>query len=45
VFGKVCGWSRDQEESKQAWNHFQDALDQEFQLWFGAENEARIHLG
>lgn len=36
---KFCGWRRDQEESKQAWNHFQEALNQEFKLWFGAEGD------
>ncbi|KAK1657359.1 hypothetical protein BDP55DRAFT_567411 [Colletotrichum godetiae] len=32
------GWHRDQSESTNAWNKYQNALEKEFQMWYGAED-------
>ncbi len=36
---RFYGWRIGQEESERAWQRFQDALKQEFNLWFGAEGD------
>lgn len=32
-------WSRESPESKELWHHYQAALTQEFNLWFGVEDD------
>ncbi|CAG7950532.1 unnamed protein product [Penicillium salamii] len=36
---RFYGWRRGEEESDRAWQQFQEALNQEFRLWFGAEDD------
>lgn len=36
---RYYGWRRGDWESDQAWQQFQEALSQEFKLWFGEEND------
>jgi hypothetical protein len=33
------GWRRGDAESQDAWNRYQDALESELHMWFGAEND------
>jgi hypothetical protein len=33
------GWRRGDEQSNRAWDQYQEALTQEFELWFGAEDD------
>lgn len=33
------GWHRGEDESDRAWQDFQEALQQEFKLWFGSEDD------
>ena len=32
-------WKRDDPESDEAWNQYQKALNEEFRLWYGAEDD------
>ncbi|KZL79584.1 double-stranded rna-binding type zinc finger domain protein [Colletotrichum incanum] len=36
---KHKGWHRDQTESTDAWNRYQNALEKEFKMWYGAEDD------
>jgi heat shock protein HslJ len=36
---RYYGWRRGERESDQAWQQFQEALSQEFKLWFGTEDD------
>lgn len=36
---RLYGWRRGEEDSARAWDLFQEALTQEFKLWFGAEDD------
>jgi hypothetical protein len=36
---RFYGWRRGEQTSDQAWRQFQEALSQEFQLWFGVEDD------
>ena len=36
---KFYGWCRGDKDSTQAWDQYQEALTQEFKLWFGAEDD------
>jgi hypothetical protein len=35
-------WRNGDHESKEAWNQYQDALQEEFQLWYSAENDLDV---
>ena len=36
---RFYGWRRGDKDSAQAWDQYQEALTQEFKLWFGAEDD------
>lgn len=33
------GWERGSDEGKEAWNQYQNALKEEFQLWYHSEDD------
>ncbi|OJJ79521.1 C2H2-type zinc finger protein [Aspergillus glaucus CBS 516.65] len=36
---RFYGWRKGNKDSAQAWDQYQEALTQEFKLWFGAEDD------